>query len=136
MGKKKRGSTATNRNTKSFRERLGKTHEDSIKEFQKVSLNRNDTGTPTIKLLLIDIVLIFLLVLILLVLMVFVQSIGVATLDVSMSASGSKMPPLSDIIFTSAVVGGLCGAVIGWSPRLFLWMRRSIHNKVTPNPEN
>ena len=131
MAKKNTDSTGTNKKNQTLRERMGKQHEESIGQFQKATLNRDSHGTPIIKRLLIDIVLIFLTVLLVLMLMVFVQTVGVATLDVSMSASGSTMPPISDIIFTSAVVGGLCGAVIGWAPPLFLWVRRMIHNKMS-----
>lgn len=129
MSKKKADLTESGSAKKTFRERLGEQHEASMSQFQQFQNGKDGESAPVMRLLLLDVVLIFLVSLLILALMVFVQTVGVATLNVAFT-SGDQQPPIADIIFTSAVVGGLCGAVLGWAPRIFTALRNLVRNRI------
>lgn len=127
MSKKTNGSTVLTGKRPTFRERMGAQTDDSMKHYEQFRLRQEKGGRATVRLLLIDIVLVFLVALVIIGLMVFMQTVGVATLDVAFS-SGTDQPAIAGIIFTSAVVGGLCGAVVSWAPRIFTSLRRMVRS--------
>lgn len=108
---------------------MNKSHEQSISQFEKSRAESRPQRGRTIRLILIDVVIVLLVALIVLALMVFIQTVGVATLDVALT-SGPAQPALSGIIFTSAVVGGISGAVVGWAPGMFNVLRRAVLEKI------
>lgn len=129
VSKKTNGLTTRERRETANSEVMNERHAQSIRQFEKSRATSRSRRGKTIRLVLIDVVLVFLIVLIVLALMVFIQTVGVATLDVALT-SGPTQPALSGIIFTSAVVGGISGAVVGWAPSMFKGLRRAVLEKI------
>lgn len=129
VSKKTHGLTARERRENANSEAMNESHAQSISQFEKSRSTSRSRRGQTIRLVLIDVVLALLVGLTVLALMVFIQTVGVATLDVALT-SGPTQPALSGIIFTSAVVGGISGAVVGWAPGMFNGLRRAVLEKI------
>lgn len=115
---------------KGVSERIADQHEASLKQFHKDKANKEQASSHGFRFFLFDVLLLFVLVAVIFLLLLFIQTVGAATVDVAL-ANGQAHTPISQIIFTSAVVGGLCGAVLTWTPKLYMSIRSAARKKMT-----
>lgn len=110
--------------------RMADHHKASLKQFHEDKAGKQQSSGYGVRFFLFDVLLLLVLMAVMFLLLLFIQTVGAATVDVAL-ANGQAHTPISQIIFTSAVAGGLCGAVLTWTPRLFMTIRTAARKKLT-----